>query len=1315
MKKLLLLFLIVMVSGFNALFAQNDTIDYLIISEVRMDALHHSYMEITNMSETQAIDLGTIEIGAIDCWDQPYIPQAYQSKRLPSVILWPGESYVIATLYDLPNYLRYVDPERWEPRLESALEWWGDNPGGGPMADLQLHVSETTYGTFPQDSVTEVGRNALINWNGRQAWYLRQHINETDSVVIDAIAHDFTEGDGTGYTAPKDVAGVEDATVNSTLIRKFSIKKGDILGDDWDQQAGVDIADSEWLPIPLWPGPWGPEAIKIKLPWTIGNHGDFHLTPQTLVSSTIDVNWTDTVMTVPWGVRNDYRVMDEFEYSPGIQWVIDFSENREDSAFTSFRTGDVLTMYAAGNTLEIWPFDIVVADPTEDANIVVPKNALNNSNEYSYHPFNVTIDAPDMDTIYDVGWATRKDTLFKYLEKAPEASWVLVFVDGAENRPDLVDGDILKVTAADNSVKEYYIKVDDYLPSHNAELASITWRDMPETFKQIGSLYGWTGDTIPKFSASTHLYSFKVPPEADGIPALAATPQELNTTFTIDRALTLDGSLDDRTVKINTVAEDDTSFLTYSVVLEPEEDASSVTQPWQAEPFFSERCNREQWSHSAMEIVNVGTVDIDMSNYMLVRGQDEGTPAAALMDDLDPEDFAPDDDPTSNSGEDMWGRYNHYVPGFVWTSDEAEWQSDPGKLIPDPAVNPFILPGDVFVAAAFNADGTDQHHWMIDEFDVYWGSDINLWGDTTLYCGQLDWMVGGNPVRGWTDNTYYLFKMVEDPLVRDSIKTGKKWVGDPNDWDLIDVWGPGDASAWSIAGTGFSQTNQYIRKPHIWHGNPEYNGSFGTNAEDSEWIIKTSSDWSQQGYGWPWNVRMVMSGMGAHTFDPVTFYMSTVKSAVYRVSGGFSMEEEITGLSDGTTVADFLQFIVKLDEDQELTVKSASTGGAITGTETVLNGDSLIVVSANGENTTKYILGVTNDLSSDALLTSAVYDIAVDGSEGTVSGFDMGTTLQEVRNNVVVPAAAALTCVDANDSWVTYKKVNYDTTMVDVLATERVFFEVRAEDFVTVILYQLLPTSASSDAYVESIVYAVDQDASNIMYVPRGTAVGVFLGNLIPATGATVKLVDKNGNERTTGHFYQDDKVVVTAEDGVTQKVYFISTLRRDEDDVPDYLAYVTSAVYDVDQLVMDISGGITGTTNLQDFIGNLIPSFGAQIVVINSQGVENTTDDLDQGDVLKVTSADGEIVVYYAITGDWTSIDELSDGDIHLYPNPTTGEVNIRGIENGSRIRVFNSMGALIRDIVAGSSIETVNLDNEATGMYLFIVNESSFKVIRE
>lgn len=77
----------------------------------------------------------------------------------------------------------------------------------------------------------------------------------------------------------------------------------------------------------------------------------------------------------------------------------------------------------------------------------------------------------------------------------------------------------------------------------------------------------------------------------------------------------------------------------------------------------------------------------------------------------------------------------------------------------------------------------------------------------------------------------------------------------PADTTILDVFGkpdqdPGDA--WDVAGvTGATKDKTLIRKPG-YKGNPVELASFGTNADDSEWIVKDQNDFSD---------------LGTHTFE----------------------------------------------------------------------------------------------------------------------------------------------------------------------------------------------------------------------------------------------------------------------------------------------------------------------------------------------------------------------------------------------------------------------------------------------------------------
>jgi len=271
--------------------------------------------------------------------------------------------------------------------------------------------------------------------------------------------------------------------------------------------------------------------------------------------------------------------------------------------------------------------------------------------------------------------------------------------------------------------------------------------------------------------------------------------------------------------------------------------------------------------------------------------------------------------------------------------------------------------------------------------------------------------------------------------------------------------------------------------------------------------------------------------------------------------------------------------------------------------------------------------------------------------------------------------------VDANDAYQPMVMLNFDTTYVDVMVSDQVFFEVIAEDGVAKVLYQLKPTASASDAFVTSSVFDVVQDIASIDYIPEGISVFGFLQVLIPSPGATMQLIDKYGFDRNIGTVVKDDKLVVTASDGVTTKTYTLTMLGE-----LDFLAYVTSNVYSIDQLLYNISGDITEITMINDFIANLIPAKKATIKVVDAGG-NAKTGELNNGDKLVVTSSNGLNVIEYTIDISYLAYVTSSVYTVNATTSNISGEIresttvtsflgNLVPAE-GATIKVVDSQGA--------------------------------------
>ncbi len=1289
---------------------QGDTIKGLIISEAFVGNSFGAYFELTNMGN-KTIDLSQIEIGMLAPWSRPpeddFWGNPGNSMMLPDFQLEPGKSFVIASAYE-------YNPEQFKKGVPGFAEKFTRDQMWD-VADYLVHIYENRGNQIdPNDSICPVpGAANLFHdiWEGTRAFFIRQHINETDSVVLDQVNGVFDGDLGYNSLNANDVAGFHEASLNCVLVRKYTVKTGNL---DFANGRGVGEDDSEWIPIPR-----TESTFYRDLWWTVGNHGDYTLDENTLESDVADIDFNAKSITVPWGTRRADGIMELMKQKPGVAWIYHVSPVAEDSTSMLAHTGDKLEIIVAGSVGVRQYFDVIVSEPTADVNIVAPVIGKDHdgwwrrSNEEGILSWpRVSQNESGVDTIYGarggLPYATRVDSLLSHLEKAPNATWEIEWVDGAEKRADLKNGDILKVTAKNGSVKEYFISVVGYRANTDAALSAITWPDIPEFYYDI---FGWTGDTIPGFSAGVYNYRIQVPLDVETIPALVAKKRNANAKVEVKRASNLFGTAEDRTMSFTVTAEDDTTQSTYSVELVKEKDPKDM-QPYSAEPFISQWIEYEGWGNCYVEICNPGNQPLDLSDYMFANFWKTPNPADLIRGYSRPEDWS--------------NRYLKYIPGYKWV-DEETWQVEPGTVTQDLNVNPMVMGGDVFVMGGFESVGeikpqSNADFWksiILPELDVKFGGASN---DYLKVENTWNEPMGMYLTNMWGHGNFYIFK-----ILNDSIKQGLKPANDPNDFELIESFGSADGSDIYIAGEQLSYNTNFIRKPSIHKGNKEHEGSFGTNADDSEWIATNRNDYSE--YGYPGQMIMMCSDLGKHFMDPVTSYMSTVTSAVYKVSSGYSMHETIKGPKTGTTVADLLSLLFKANEKQTLTVKATADGNELTGDDVLSLNDTLVVLSADSTNTTKYILEVTDEgLSSDALLVSSKYTIEVqsqpksanesaEAGAGTIAGFEYGTSLQTILNNITVPAGATLQMIDGNGAYVPLKMMNFDTTYVNVTVNDNIYFEVTAENSTTKIVYQLAPEVSEKDAFITSYVYSVDQKNVLINYVPRSTNTKSFLSNLVASAGASLKLIDKFGLERVDGSIAVDDKVVVTSQNGEVSRIYFISMLAEKYIPETTYLAYILSTKYDVNQ-VDYIVNGVDGATTIADFYSKITPSMGATAIVVDKDGNEKTSGDINGGDMVKVTSVDGKIVVMYSF-GPLTAAGIVETNNIALYPNPTDGKLNISGVERGNRIQIFNANGSTIRDIIAGNSIEVVSLQKEPAGMYLIVISDNSkllgrFKAIK-
>ncbi|MBN1822225.1 MAG: T9SS type A sorting domain-containing protein, partial [Prolixibacteraceae bacterium] len=81
---------------------------------------------------------------------------------------------------------------------------------------------------------------------------------------------------------------------------------------------------------------------------------------------------------------------------------------------------------------------------------------------------------------------------------------------------------------------------------------------------------------------------------------------------------------------------------------------------------------------------------------------------------------------------------------------------------------------------------------------------------------------------------------------------------------------------------------------------------------------------------------------------------------------------------------------------------------------------------------------------------------------------------------------------------------------------------------------------------------------------------------------------------------------------------------------------------------------------------------------------------------------------------------DGIKNYQLKIYPNPTTGEINISGLPDGKKIEVsvVNMEGRLIKKQKVTSIDPTINIDNTIPGSYLFIIDgqvNQAIKIIKK
>ncbi len=1257
-KKLLLLMISFVLLPLGA-FAQ-DTIPDLIFSEARFRQFPEIYLELCNVGDS-ALNLDQFLIENVQAGGEPL-------SFNEGTILEPGQTYVIANTFEEPDF-GWQEIQKYADQLVYQWEF-------GELFDQGI----LTDSLSPYFNVTRPFGGKF----GLTLWYKK---TEDDSMIIDCFNWNKNEaGESVKVDGGLPIAGVVEPVTYYTIIRKSNVTQGNL--GNWDASRGTDAADSEWL--------LARHLIPPALPFTtVGNHGNYSI-DVTSNNPDITVDLDNGTLTLPWGIYRGDSLIKELNLGDGMAWWYIEKPVFEDSIHTIVQTGDTLQVKAFGTEMTVQNLAIAVSDPANDMNLVFPVRNVNYANpeedpadtvtQIGGIRYYVTEDMPGMDTIGNVPFATRVDTLLKYLEWAANASVGIIWKDGSE-RVDLVNGDVLEVTAQNGDKKQYYIDVQEYVKSDNISLAAITW---PDITPEDNWDYSWLSDTIPGFDPNIHQYNITLGYGSTHVPALKASTEDLNAKLEITPAISLHGGSEERTTVFRVISESDTLASEYTVtfsVYQPSENQ----QKFIADPFFSEFQHKFNTTSEFLEICNPGNQPLDLSRYLIVGGQ-AVSPAEAVTQTLD----------SAN-------RYSMYVPGYRWADDASAWENEDYKMLKyDGSIDPVVEPnGGVFVIAARSLqkemDRTD--YFTPDLWDISFPDDMeNKWG-LTFGTNQV-------MITRQKDITVYLFR-----IDNDSILNGEKAIGDMNDLTLIDALGyPDGTEFWDIEGQDytFKKLHRLIRKPYIWKGNPSYYESAGTSPEDCEWAWANAQE---QGL----DQQEFISTIGSHNLDPVTVFMSTVKSLVYIVDDGYVGDLGITGISNNETVEQFIANLILPDTGQTQIVKSGTDGTTLDPSDAVSAGDTLIVTSADETNTTKYVLDTTPLDDNTNLITMAGSSLTIAG--GKVSGFTPGTKLEDILAGVDAESGLSIVnVIDTAGVYVPLHVVDFEGNKMPVIANSNMFVEVVAQNGDRQ-QYQLTPDSAPGDAYVLSNIYNVDQERLIISGIPVGTAVSAFQSNIVAAEGATASILDKADYERTLGNLSNDDVLEVVSGDESKTVVYalnFIDEVNREPSvtvestDIEAVTGVATSVRANAEDDHLPFPPGeLTYTWSVSN-------GEASNVTIANADQAETEVTFSAEGSyVLQVSVSDGELesVASVNVTVTATGIADTRTA-IRMFPNPARESVVLELVNRGNKtpvVSVVSITGKTVYERTMQTNRMEINLNSMDRGLYFVKIETGAETIVKK
>ncbi len=988
----------------------------------------------------------------------------------------------------------------------------------------------------------------------RQFSMYNRFINNAKGGIVDSVIVDVFNTQANDAASNKPVAGISTGNIPAATmywVRKTNVRKGtSVLGQAnavayWDKIRGTSTIDSEWLPVPndyL-------TYYNAKIFTSVKSFGTSTLS-NIKSAGRVTVNLDAKTIKFPYNVSRD-SVFREFNCGPNVTWHFKIGP---DTAKYFVQNNDTIIFYLFSDALTEVKF-VAQVDPEPANSVEVSPLVYFNANRAAVKKWVVSQGKLPMDTIGNVGYETRVDTLVKYLVFPAGSSYEIIPPDGIQS-PDLKRGSILKVISADKkSEKQYLVGTNPYVPNHDASIARVIF---PELYLWENSSYLPT-DTFMTFNSKNTSYVISLPADITVSPAIIPVPTNKNTRFEIQRAKNLKGSLADRTMNILSIAEDDTTRLTYSITFRLEHEAPQLDYS----PFVCDLGTDWAVTNNYMtQLFNPSDEQLDMTEYVLVNMKKGTYGSLSAMSDL-----------ASND----WIKYDKFIlrPGFLVVNNSE------GKPVYSDDLSQtslIVRPKSCFSICNYRCypmEGTGSSKELAERIDflVYqnfnasgvFGKPYDKWG--------FGWTYGlfgsYTPTSFNNGGSIVLFKIKSDS-VRDGIKAMNDFV---NDYSVVDVInGVGNVGGeWKIYDKVNGKDMVYLppnankwnmyRKSNVYKGNPNDLASFGFGNDTA---VVQPGEWNI--YGYP-GANIKLSGLDSpnamaemmtvsrtrfknHSIN-ITEHIAYILSEVYDISGGIEGEQTIIGVPANTMVSSFMSNLILLDP--KLTVEVKSSGGTVkTAGEVIADGDIVYTTSARGTDHITYKVSFA-PLSSDALLTSTVYTIAKTGSTGKISNVPFGITLVDFMKNIKSNVLARVTPLDAVNNIIPSLALPTDTTKikngerVNKLLGAGTKVEVKAQNG-DICLYTVEFSNVSTP-FVISDVFSVNEPGKTIDNAIV-TSVSAFLANLKTAPGFKIKVVNKLDQDRKDGTLRYDDKVVVYQESNMANaSTYYINVINEDTHD----------------------------------------------------------------------------------------------------------------------------------------------------------------------